>query len=250
MAFSRKMMAGDICKEALALQGLPVPTTIATNSNDATARQIWAALRAQGRRLCKPIKTHRWQVLTRNWALTTVPGQTKYQLPLDHDSFQDSTGWSNTSRLPMIGPASGPQWACLKARNLGGSTISVVYRIAEERLELFYDYPVAQQLSIDYTSRGWVRLASSTRENPVYADAPVEDGDMVLFDPEMMVAALQYSFQTAKGFDTTAISQLLDRLIEAAIDNDTDAPILSVTGGGEYPLLSMQNNVPDTGYGL
>lgn len=250
MAFTRRMMAGDICKEALALQGLPVPTTIATNANDASARQIWASLRTQGRRLCKPIKTHRWQVLTRTWALTTEPGKTKYLLPLDHDAFHDSTAWNNTSRLPMIGPASGPQWACLKARSLGGTTLSVVYRIAEDMLELYHDYSDPQQLAIDYNSRGWVRLASSTRENPVYADAPVEDGDMVLFDPEMMVAALQYSFQTAKGFDTTAISQLLDRLIEAAIDNDTDAPILSMTGGGGESLLSMQNNVPDTGYGL
>jgi hypothetical protein len=242
-------MAGDICKEALALQGLPVPNSIATNTNDATSRQVWAQLRNQGRRFCKPVKTHRWQVLTRTWNLTTVPGQTLYLLPPDHDSFNDITAWNRTAAMPLSGPATGPQWACLKARSAGAATISVAYRTVENKFQLASDYSSPQQLAIEYTSRGWVRQVNSSYDNPIYADAPTEDGDMVLFDPEMMVAAVQYGFMSAKGFDTTAISALLDKLIEAAIDTDSDAPVLQVVNTDAIPLLGVQN-VPDSGYGL
>jgi hypothetical protein len=244
------MLAGDICKEALALQGLPVPVAIAANNNDATARQVWAQLRNQGRRFCKPTATHRWQVLKREWVLDTVPGTTRYAFPLDFDSFNDLTAWNKSSRLPMLGPATDAQWQTLKVRSLGSSTISMVYRVAGDKLELYNSPSDAQQLTIIYNSRAWVQLESSPDPaNPVYADAPVADGDLVLFDPEMMVAAVQYGFMTAKGFDTSEIGALVDRLLEAAIDSDSDAPVLGVAGSEGYPLLSTHFNVPDTGYG-
>lgn len=249
MAYARRMLAGDICKEALALQGLPVPNAIATNTNDASSRQMWAQLRSQGRRLAKPVRTHRWQVLSRTWNLTTVPGQNRYDLPADCGGFEDLTAWNKTSRLPMLGPATNPQWQTLVARALGSSTFSVVYRTIEDKLELYSTPTEAQELMIDYTSRGWVRLVASTPANPIYADAPNEDGDTVMLDPEMMVAAVQMGFMQAKGFDTTAIAGMLDKLIEAAIDTDIDAPILSAVRTNGYPLLSTQFNTPDTGYG-
>lgn len=246
---ARRMTAGDIVKEALALQGLPVPQAVASNTNDVTCRQMWAQLRTQGRRLCKPTRTYRWQVLTREWQLPTVPGTTKYQLPADFDSFKDSTGWNATSRLPLLGPATDTQWQTLKARALGSSTLGVVYRIAEDQFEIQSSPSVAQTLSILYTSRNWVRTVSSTPAAPVYIDAPAEDGDVVLFDPEMMVAAVQMGFMVAKGFDTSVIAATLEGLIEAAIDADTDAPMLQIAHTVGYPFLNTQFNTPDTGYG-
>lgn len=243
------MLAGDICKEALAIQGLPVPVAVATNTNDASSRQMWALLRTTGRRLIKPQKTHRWQALTREWKLPTVPGQTLYDLPPDHDGFVDSTAWNYSSRLPMLGPASDVQWQCLKARGLGSSTISIVYRTIGDQLELYGAPQQAQDLRITYTSRGWVKLTKPVDPLQPYADAPVEDGDMVMLDPEMMVAALQQAFMQSKGFDTTAISEVLDDLIEAAINNDTDAPVLSTVGSSGPPLINPAYNLPDTGYG-
>ena len=249
MAFARRMLAGDICKEALGLQGLPVPTAIAANTNDVTSRQIWTVLRSQGRRLVKPTRTHRWQALTREWQLATVPGQTRYDFPADFDSLHDLTAWNKDSRLPMLGPASSPQWQSVKVRDLGGTTFSITYRTVEDQLEIDFSPSVSQTLTLVYNSRAWVKLASSAPGAPVYADAPEGDGDIVMLDPEMMVAAVQYGFMSAKGFDTTHIAAMVDRLIESAINADTDAPVLSAAHSAEHPLLSAEFNVPDTGYG-
>lgn len=248
---ARRMSAGDICKEALGLQGLPVPVAVVTNTTDPSSKQMWTLLRTVGRRMCKPQRTHRWQVLTREWVLPTVPGKTLYDLPADHDGFLDSTAWNYTSRLPMLGPANDTQWQCLKARSLGASTISIVYRTAGGKFQLYNSPSDSQELHIAYTSRNWVLPAKqSDPSNPTYADAPVEDGDLVLFDPEMMVAALQHAFMTAKGFDTASMSVTLDGLIEAAINMDSDAPVLSVVASDGFPLISPQMNLPDTGYGV
>lgn len=246
MPYARRMPAGDICKEALALQGLPVPNSIATNTTNVTARQVWVQLRTQGRRLAKPMHTHRWQVLSRTWEFDTVPGQTLYNLPGDFLGFEDMTAWNTTSRLPLIGPANGPQWQTMNARGLGSTTISITYRTVQDKLELYGAPSSAQHLSIMYTSRGWVDLIGTPG---VFADAPTEDGDIVMLDPEMMVAAVQYGFMVAKGFDTSEIAAQLAKLIEVAIDIDVDAPILSAAASSTYPLLTTQFNVPDTGLG-
>jgi hypothetical protein len=245
--FNRLMTAGDIVKEACAQQGLPVPGAVVTNPNDKTAQQMWALLRTVGRRLLKPQMTHRWEVLKRTWVLDTVPAQTLYDLPTDFDSFEDLTGWNFTSRLPMLGPATDPQWQCLKARNLGSSTISVIYRQAGGKFEIYNTFSTPQNLQIVYTSRAWVQKAGSL---PVqYADMPQADDDLVLYDPELVVCGLQMAFMTAKGFDTASISSTYNTLLEAAVGSDTDAPVLQTSVSGGYPYLNAQFNVPDTGFG-
>lgn len=170
-------------------------------------------------------------------------GKSAYDFPDDLGALLDSTAWNTTTDLPMIGPANDAQWQQLKVRSLG-STISIVYRSAGDQLVLQSVPTAVQQLSILYSSRAWVKTTDNT-----YADAPVSDGDTVLLDPEMMVAAVQYGFMGAKGFDTTAISGMLDKMIEAAIDSDEDAPTLSLSPSGAYPLLTQGFNLPDTGYG-
>ena len=248
MAFARHMMAGGIVKEALALQGLPVPTSVVANARDVTARQMWAQLRTWGRRLCKPTRTHRWQALKREWQLPTVAGQTLYELPVDFDSLIDQTSWNTSSSFPMVGPATDSQWQTMVGRSSASTTFAMLYRIIGDKLELSSSPGDSQQLSLLYNSRAWVRLENSPPDNPLYADAPVSDGDTIMFDPELMVAAVQYGFMAAKGFDTTSIAQQFERMLEAAIDADEDAPTLSLAPSSNSGLIS-QCNVPDTGYG-
>jgi hypothetical protein len=38
--------------------------------------------------------------------------------------------------------------------------------------------------------------------------------------------------------------------LEAAICADTDAPVLRLASSDNYPLLTTQFNVPDSGYGM
>jgi hypothetical protein len=215
--FNKQQTGLSIIQDACGQLGLPVPIAAASNPSDVTARQMLAQLTYAGRRLVKPTNTYRWNVLLRNWVLITDPLVTVYPMPEDFDSFEDLTGWNFSSRLPMLGPATDPQWMTLKARNLGSSTISVIYRSRGGKFEIYNTFPDPQELQICYSSRAWVQ---SGADPLVFKDWVETDDDIVLFDPDLMVAA------------------------------DTDAPVLTFNANDTYPLISTQFNAPDTGYGL
>lgn len=233
----------DVCAQL----GLPVPTAAVTSTADETAQQLIALLTWCGRRLAKPTGTMRWSSLKRTWVLTTDPATTLYDLPVDWDSFIDLTGWNRTSRLPMLGPASDPQWATLTARNLGSSTISVVYRTRNRQFEIYNTFSTPQTLAIDYSSRAWVK---HTAVSPAtYQDAVTDDSDELLYDNELLTAKLKLAFLQAKGFDTTVAQTDYNEIEEQTLNADTDAPALQASLYGGYPLLTNLN-VPDTGYGV
>lgn len=244
--FNKTQTGLSIVQDACAQLGLPVPIAAAANPSDVTARQMLGLLNYAGRRLIKPTDTYRWSILDKTWILATVPLQTTYAPPADWDSFEDLTGWNFSSRLPMLGPATNPQWQTLKARNLGNSTISVIYRMRGGKFEIYNSYPVSQELRIDYSSRAWVQ---SGADPLVFRDYVAADDDVVLFDPDLMVAALKLRFLTVKGFDNTSALSDYEIALESAICADTDAPVLTLNLTDTYPLISTQFNVPDTGYG-
>jgi hypothetical protein len=234
----------DVCGQL----GLPVPKAGVTAPDDETAQQMVSLLTWCGRRLTKPTGTMRWSSLKRTWTLATIPNQTLYDLPADWDSFIDSTAWNTTSRLPMLGPATDPQWSTLRARNLGASTISVIYRTRNNKFEIYNAYSTPQNLIIDYSSRAWVYHASGTP--PSYTDAVSADDDQILYDNELITAKLKLAFLQAKGFDTTVATSDYNEIEEQALNADTDAPVLSASSSSRgYPLISNLN-VPDSGYGL
>lgn len=245
-AFTKHPTALDVVQTVQGLMGLPVSIAAVTNSTDETAQQLLRLLTWSGRRLCKPTSTYRWSTLLRTFTLLTNPVDTIYDLPSDWDSFEDLTGWNFTSRLPMLGPATDPQWQCLKARNLGSSTISVIYRVRGDKFEIYNTFSTVQDLRIDYSSRAWVQDAADPL---VYRDYILNDDDILLLDNELLTAKCKLAFMTAKGFDTTAAQSEYNEIEEAAICADADAPVLQVARSDTYPLISTQFNVPDTGYG-
>lgn len=245
-AYNRLSTALDIIQNALGQMGLPVPTAAFSDGSNMTAQQCIRLLQSRGRRLCKPTGTNRWELLRKSWNFNTTPLATTYTLPDDWDSFEDLTGWNFTSRLPMLGPATDPQWQCLKARNLGSSTISVIYRTRGGVFEIYNAFSTAQNLVIDYSSRSWVQTAGTP---PTYSDAISADDNLLLFDAELLTAGLKLDFMNAKGFDTTTAQADYDELLEQALNADTDAPVLQLSLADTYPLISTQFNTPDTGYG-
>jgi len=245
-AYNRQATVLDIIQNALGQMGLPVPTAAYSDGSNTTAQQCIRLLQSRGRRLCKPTGTNRWEALRKTWSFTTDPALTTYTLPADWDSFEDLTGWNFTSRLPMLGPATDPQWQCLKARNLGSSTISVIYRTRGGVFEIYNTFSTPQNLVIDYSSRGWVMTAGSPA---TYSDAISADDNVLLFDAELLTAGLKLDFLGAKGFDTTVAQADYDELLEQALNADSDAPVLQAALSDTYPLISTQFNAPDTGYG-
>jgi hypothetical protein len=243
--FQKWPTALAVIQDACGQLGLPVPTAGITAPNDETAQQMLRLLNWCGRRLVKPVGTVRWTALKRTWNLATVPAQTLYDLPDDWDSFIDVTGWNTTSRLPMLGPATDPQWSTLRARNLGVSTISVVYRVRNRQFEIYNAYSSPQNLIIDYSSRAWVMHPGTP---DTFTDAITDDADELLFDNELITAKLKLAFLQAKGFDTTVAQTEYNEIEEQALNADTDAPALNTGRSHGYPLISNLN-LPDTGYG-
>jgi len=244
--FNRTASALDIVQNVQGQLALPVSGAAVTAPNDETAQQLVRLLTWCGRKLIKPTSTYRWSHLLKTWVLITDPLLKLYPLPEDWDSFEDLTGWNFTSRLPMLGPASDPQWQCLLARTMGSSTLSVIYRTRGGKFELSATYSTPQELRIDYSSRAWVKTNDPL--NPL-RDYIAADDDLVLYDNELITAKLKLAFLTSKGFDTAAAQGEYDELEEAAICADSDAPVLGVSRADAYPLISTQFNAPDTGFG-
>lgn len=245
--FNRQRTALDIVKDVLGQLGLPIPVFIVGNDSDATASQMLALLNFCGRRLIKPTNGNRWQVLSRTWLLSTVPGQTLYDLPADWDSFIDSTAWNDSSRLPMMGAAN-PQWASLKARGLGPTTLSIVYRMRAGKFELYYSPSTSQNLRIDYSSRAWVQGTDPTL-GTVLKDAVTDDADLCLYDAELITAYLKLRFLIEKGFDTTVALGDFQSALDQAQNADQDAPALPTGGLAGFPLIGNAYSLPETGYG-
>lgn len=241
--FQKWPKALDVIKDVMGQLGLTVPQAAVASPEDETAQQLVSLLTWSGRRLTKPTGTNRWSSLKRTWTLPTVVGVTLYDLPDDWDAFIDITGWNTTSRLPMLGPATDPQWSTLKARNLGASTISVIYRVRNRQFEIYNSYSSPQSLMIDYSSRNWV-----LHPNATYGDGITDDGDEICYDNELITSKLKLAFLQAKGFDTTVAQTEYNEIEEQALNADIDAPILNVGRPMGYPLISNVN-VPDTGYG-
>lgn len=242
--FTRYPTGLSIVQDVCGRLGLAEPAAAASSPSDETARQLWRLLTECGRKL---MKRRRWQIMARTWNLATVIGVTEYDLPEDFDGFTDQTAWNTSSRLPLIGPALDSQWSMLTARNLGASTISIVYRTRDGKLQLYNTPTQVDNLIIDYASRAWVM---KNGDPAVLRDHMLLDDDQCLLDGELVTSFLKLRFLEEKGFDTTAAKRDFDEAFDDAADRDTDAPVLRLDRLQGYPYLSSDYNLPDTNYGL
>lgn len=238
---SRQLSGYEIVKRVLATLGLGVPNSVASSSDTMTV-QIWALLTECGQNL---LGEYEWQWLQKTHTINTVPGTLIYPVPGDLDRFLNMSAWNKTSMLPLGGPLSGQSWSFLQARQLGGSTLQLQFTIRGDEL-IFYSVPATPQvLAIEYQSRGWVRDAT----NPAtFKDFMEGDGDVCLYDPQLIISYLKYKWREAKGFETSALERAYLKALAAAQAKDSpgvDLPISTRQSSGLIGGL----NLPVTGYG-
>lgn len=239
--FNRYITAYEVVKRVLGQQSLPVPVSAASSQN-AIDRQIWALFTEVGQDL---MTEYEWQLRTKTFTITTTPGVSTYSLPSDFESFVDSTGWNMDARLPLIGPMSNQQWALLQARQLGGTTLRMQYRLNGDLVEFYAVPSQSQTITLVYIGRGWVIDAT----NPTtYRDYVANDGDWIMYPPRLIISALKRRFRIEKGLDATAANEEYEDALEKAKYNDAPKNDLSLAHRGMYPYLGYLN-MPDTGYG-
>lgn len=220
--------------------GLKVVSDVA-GSNDDTAKQLWALLREVGQDL---LGEGEWQRLVRTHTFATVDGQEEYDLPGDFERVLSETGWNETTEF-MLRPVNNREWRLLKARQVNQGILTLKYRINGDQI-VFHEVPSsAETVAFEYMSRGW--LKSATTEDRY--DAPQANSDIVLYDPRLIVAALEFRFRKRKGFDTQdAKAEYKDALEDARAKNRVirDLPIGAV--GPAVQLIGTMN-LPETGLG-
>lgn len=238
--FTKFTTVSQVLQKAYRELGLTVPTSFVGNTDD-TASQLVEFLTSAGQDLCT---MNDWQMLHKEWTQVLTPAVSTYALPTDWNSFIDSAMWDNTARWPVIGPLTPQIWRMLKARLLGGNTISLQYRIVANQFVLYYPAAAADTIVSDYYSRGWLVQVDGT----TYRDNPSADSDTVLFDSRIIVPLLKFKWRDAKGFDTSAASAEFQEQWDLIVGRDIPAPTLSVGPRDTYPYLGYYN-MPDTNYG-
>ena len=242
MAANNRTQTGyQICQRVLRAIGLPVPTSM-SSSTDTLAVQMWSLLTELGQEL---LAEHQWTFKEKVFTITTVPGTLIYDFPVDFQRFIDATGWNNTNRLPLQGPLTAQEWALLTARNLGGTTIALQFKIFNGKVQFYYVPTTACTVQITYVSRGWVQDALDPL---VFKDTMENDADICLYDPRLMVAMLRWRWRRAKGFNTTDLEEEFVKAFTAATNADEPGRDLKLSWDGNYPYIDLRN-VPDTGIG-
>lgn len=235
----RYITGADAVKDVLRGLGLPVPQSV-SDSQDPTVRQMWQLATDAGQFL---VKQHDWQMLEREHTVATQVGVSTYALPTDWDSYVSDAQWNRTTRLPALGSLKEFEWQALKARNLAGTTFTLLFRVEDDSL-VFYETPSSEQtIVLPYKSRNWVRKADLTR-----ADVLAANDDTVLFDSMLFKLQLKLRWLSEKKFDTTIARVEFDQFLSSVTSKDTPARTLSMRGGGDYPYLGYLN-IPDTRYG-
>lgn len=207
---------------------------------DQNFTQMVEFLTTAGYDLCRQ---HTWTHLIREFTLTTDGSTQSYALPADFFDLVDQTEWNRTSRLPMIGPVSSQQAQFLKAR-LPALVINIIFRIQGNLITLPVVPPTAATCAAEYLSTYWVKSAAGTSPD---MDHPGSKDDVCLFDPTLLVRAVKLQWLQAKGFDATIAQSEYDSTLASAIERNTGAQIISLSGQGRYSYdrLINGNQVPE-----
>lgn len=238
--FTKYGNVAQVMTQAMGELGVTPPASFVGNS-DTTTLQLLKFLTSAGQDLCL---MNDWQFLHKEYTFATVIGQVNYPLPVDWNSFVDSTMWNSASSLPVIGPVPPQVWRLLKARFAGGATISLMYRIVGNMMVFFQAPSQSNSVTSDYYGRGWILEFDGV----TYRDNPSADSDQILFDQRIVVPFLKFKWRTAKGFDTTSDSDDFSAAWDLVVGRDTPAPTLSIGPRSDYPYLGY-GNIPDTGFG-
>lgn len=238
-AFQRYLTAQQMVVQTMQALGLPAPASI-VGSTDKTALQLLALVNELGLEL---IGDGKWQAFDREHHITTVIAQDTYPIPEDLDYYTNDSQWNRTTRLPVIGPLEEYEWQMLKARQLAGTTFTMMFRISENNI-IFYEPPsTVQEIYLPYTGKGWVRSAALA-----YQDNVIADDDSIIYDPILFKMGLKLKWREAKGFDTTAQAKRFNDALSKAKAKDKPGRSISLISQADFPYLGIIN-IPDTGYG-
>jgi hypothetical protein len=228
----------DILKQTAGELGLPRPNTI-TGIEDVQSIQLLSLLNSAGNEL---LYYYPWAQFAKEWAFPTVIGQGDYPLPDDWAYFRDQTQWDRTDHWPLLGPKSPQEWAWLK-----GALVAALprqrFRVADNKLMIWPipavgATPSIVNLAMEYIVKNWVN-ASDVPSNMIIAD-----GDIVEYNPWLMIKFVKFKFYELKGFPSQAAQADFMRIYNSLTGKDVGGQILSLSPRYTSPYLGPWS-VPD-----
>jgi hypothetical protein len=203
--------------------------------------QLLAALQSAGNEL---MLYYPWEQFVRTLAFPLIEDQGGYPLPADWAYFIDQTQWDTTNHWPLLGPKSAAEWAWLKG-GLLASFPRMRYRVMGNKLE-FFPVPASNsefKMSMEYISGNWVQTTASMDGLPDAA-LVMADGDIVWYNPWLMVKYTKLKWLQLKGFDQSAAAADFSRMWESLKGKDTGAQVLSLVPK-QTPFFIGPWSVPD-----
>lgn len=229
-------------QQAMVEIGLPKPTSVVSNT-EITVQQFLGLLNRCGNEMLVGFP---WEQMIKEWTVPTVAGQAKYDLPTDWNYFLDQTQWDRTNHWPLLGPKSAQEWQQIKSGSIASGP-RLRYRVVGAKFEIFPTPGTPPPaLIMEYVSINW--LMDSNNPALLYS-YPVNDSDVILFDPWIVVAFLKMKFKEEKGLDTTAAQKDFSVTWESRIGKNKGGPVLSLSPVMGSPFVGIQN-VPDGNWGL
>ena len=211
------------------------------DQNIVQSNQLLAALNSAGNELGF---YYPWEQFRKEWAFTLVDGQGSYPLPPGWSYFVDQTQWDRTNHWPLLGPKSAAEWAWLKG-GLLASFPRTRYRVMGNKLEVF-PVPASNSeftLAMEYVSDNWVQNTDSTDQKP-NANMVKADGDIVWFQPWLMVKYTKLKWMQLKNFPADAAQADFSRMFESLRGKDVGAQVLSLVPM-KTPFFIGPWSVPD-----
>lgn len=238
--------AGDVIAAACVMCGLSSVANPYSSSDD-TQVQMRTLLNQCGREL---YAMHQWQQFVRTHSFDTGASPVStglYALPSDFGYFINQTGWNTTTDIPLGGPLTEQQYACLVSTGLSTSTIFVSFSIANSQIRILpAPAPANTTITFQYMSNGWVHEAGDTTTRSTKAD---EADDVVMFEPILISTMLALRYKQAKGLPSKDMLEQFQSLFALFTGINTSAPILNMAGRLDFPYLNPWTNLPHTGYG-
>jgi len=212
----------NILKQTAGELGLPQITSIAT-ATDVQSTQLVALLNSAGNDL---LLYYPWQQFAKQWEFNTaaVDSEGAIDLPAGWSYFRDQTQWDRTDHWPLLGPKSPQEWAWLK-----GSLVAALprqrFRVMDNK---FYLWPIPASpyvdMAMEYVSENWVEKGDGT-----FSSLVLVDGDIVMYNPWLMVKFLKLKFYELKGFPTAGVSGDFLRTFNSLTGKDVGGAILSLS---------------------
>lgn len=197
----------NLVNRALGVLGVEAFSSLATSTN----RDI-LQINAMAKDALDEILRYDWSELLKEFTLSTVIGQSVYNLPDDFERFAAFTHWDQTKNWRLCGPVSPEAWSWRKSAITAVPEFPYHFRLyGANKIELDPSPSAAgHMLSLYYYANYAVSDADGALKR-YFSD----DGDTFLLEDELFTAALKYRYRKEKRLDyaaeQTEFYQLCDR---------------------------------------